>query len=275
MKISIVTPNYNYGKYLPACLESVWDQVKALEPESTLTVEHIVVDGASSDDSKGVLSRWGAEHPPTIRYGFRWASERDAGQTDAINKGLRQAQGDIVCWLNSDEMYLPGGLMAIQRSFEQNPNVDLVYGEALYLTVDGKSVKKWGHSFSPGILIHYGCVIPSCAAFWRRKILDNGVYLDPSYRVIMDGEYWCRLIQMGYIFKFIPVRISSFLWHGDNVSSSNPELGLREKARILEHYAIVPSLFARNPSHYHRVMYFWFHQYRRLLVVFRLLFGAR
>lgn len=112
MKFSIVTPNYNYGRFLRKALESVLAQADASgAPE----IEHIVIDGGSTDDSVQILERWdsfvrGTAAAKESRYSFQFVSEPDNGQTDAINKGLRRATGDIVAWLNADEYYLPGTL---------------------------------------------------------------------------------------------------------------------------------------------------------------------
>lgn len=112
MKFSIVTPNYNYGRFLRKALESVLAQADAPgAPE----IEHIVIDGGSTDDSVQILERWdsfvrGTAAAKESRYSFQFVSEPDEGQTDAINKGLRRATGDIVAWLNADEYYLPGKL---------------------------------------------------------------------------------------------------------------------------------------------------------------------
>lgn len=109
MKFSIVTPNYNYGRFLKAALRSVFDRTSS----SDVSIEHIVIDGGSTDDSLSILKDWAAfaaAQPAAKagRYTFSYLSEPDQGQTDAINKGLRRATGDVVAWLNADEWYLPG-----------------------------------------------------------------------------------------------------------------------------------------------------------------------
>ena len=115
MKFSIVTPNYNYGRFLRKALGSVLAQA---EGEGAPEIEHIVVDGGSTDGSVPILEEWAASaaaQPAAKagRYAFSYVSEPDGGQTDAINKGLRRATGDIVAWLNADEWYLPGKLALV------------------------------------------------------------------------------------------------------------------------------------------------------------------
>ena len=132
MRFSIVTPNYNYGRFLKKALESVYPQVAepanlpTCEPANhpadapaerrpDIEIEHIVIDGGSTDDSVQILERWdsfvrGTAAAKESRYSFQFVSEPDQGQTDAINKGLRRATGDVVVWLNADEWCLPGKL---------------------------------------------------------------------------------------------------------------------------------------------------------------------
>ena len=273
MKISIVTPNYNYGRFLTKAIESVFGQ---LSTDSSLEIEHIIIDGGSTDETLTILKSWEAGLSEKTaawqsRYTFRWISEKDKGQTDAINKGLRLTTGDIVCWLNADEYYLPGALAKIAMAFEQNPQADFIYGEPVYVDVDGKPLRiKRDHAFSGFVLLWYGCYISSCCSFWRRRILDDNVYLDASYKVIMDGEYWVRIMKLGYHFKFLPANLAAFTWHDDNVSSIFNSRRLEEQTKIKLLYA--PMVFNSLKMRRH-ILFFMnmvSHQWRRVLVVFRL-----
>lgn len=270
MKISVVTANFNYGRFLPKAVRSVWEQ---LDGNESLEIEHIVIDGGSTDGSVDFLHQWESDHvpqPPTPNpqppYTFRWVSEPDEGQTDAINKGLRMATGDIVCWLNADEYYLPGKLAKVAEAFQKYPKADFLYGEPLYMDAEDKPIRiKRDHPFSKFVLLHYGCVIPSCCSFWRRKVLDAGHYLDPSYKVIMDGEYYCRLVRAGYRFRYLPTTVAAFLWHGGNVSTTFEEKRLEENAKIKTLYSGVPP---RHFKPYRNAAL----ALRRALVLFRLAF---
>ncbi len=270
MKISVVTPNYNYGRFLRKCLESVLAQ---LSPDSSLELEHIVQDALSTDETPDVLSAWRKElegrgavcdgedasgsftlRLPTLRYTLRVVREKDAGQTDAINRGLRRASGDLVCWLNADEYYLggdtegrkgdgkntprtPSPLGKIAGFFESHPEADFVYGEVLFVDKDDKPMRvKRGHPFSLFIATMYGCFISSCSSFWRRRILDDGHFLDPSYKVIMDNEYYCRLSSKGYRFKFIPLTVAAFTWHDENISTVLQKVRRAENVQIKKLY---------------------------------------
>lgn len=294
MKFSIVTPNYNYGRFLKKALESVYSQVAepanlpTCEPANRpadapaerrpdIEIEHIVIDGGSTDDSVQILKDWAAfaaAQPAAKagRYSFAYVSEPDDGQTDAINKGLRRATGDVVAWLNADEYYLPGKLALVAAFFAKHPKADFVYGEPLFVKEDGTPIRvRYAHRFSKFVLYGCCCYIASCASFWRRRILDAGHYLDPSYKVIMDGEYYCRLAKAGYRFRFLPATIAAFTWHDANVSNLLVKQRGVEWIGLRKRYIPLPEWFVCKPWNAYRrirsVGRFW----RRVLVLFRLI----
>lgn len=268
MKFSIVTANYNYGRFLKKALESVFAQTEA---DGAPDIEHIVIDGGSTDDSVSILKEWAAfaAAQPSAkdgRYSFSFVSEPDKGQTDAINKGLRRATGDIVAWLNADEWYLPGKLTRVAEAFARHPKVDFLYGEPLYVDGDGNPLRiKRDHPFSRFVLLNYGCYIASCCSFWRRRILEDGQYLDISYKVVMDGEYWARLCRAGYRFRFLPATIAAFTWHNGNVSLEFDDLR-REESRIIR--TRNGEFSPRADKLLLRMAYRW----RQILVLVRLIF---
>ena len=268
MKFSIVTPNYNYGRFLKKALESVLAQADAPgAPE----IEHIVIDGGSTDDSVQILERWdsfvrGTAAAKGSRYSFHYISEPDQGQTDAINKGLRRATGDIVAWLNADEYYLPGKLALVAAYFASHPKVDFVYGEPLFVDKDGKPIRvKRAHRFSFFVLAAHLTFIASCCAFWRRRVLDAGHYLDPSFRVNMDGEYYCRLAKAGYRFRFFPSVVAAFVWHDENVSVLFAEQRQTERRQLQERYVPLPHCMRRHVTANYRRIAYVAKMYRRVL----------
>ena len=277
MKFSIVTPNYNYGRFLRKAIQSVFDQTSSPD----VSIEHIVIDGGSSDDSVQILKDWAAfvaAQPAAKdgRYSFSFVSEPDQGQTDAINKGLRRATGDVVAWLNADEWYLPGKLALVAAAFAKHPKTDFLYGEPLFVDKDGKPIRvRYAHRFSKFVLYGCCCYIASCASFWRRRVLDDGFYLDPSYKVIMDGEYYCRLARAGYRFRFLPATIAAFTWHDANVSNVLAERRGEEWLRLRRSFVPLPNWLARHERHAFRAIAFLGLQWRRLLVLLRLLLFSR
>ena len=274
MKFSIVTPNYNYGRFLKKALESVLAQTDA---SGAPAIEHVVIDGGSTDDSVSILKDWAAfaaAQPAAKdgRYSFSYVSEPDHGQTDAINKGLRRATGDIVAWLNADEWYLPGKLALVAAEFARRPKTDFIYGEPLFVDKDGKPIRvKWDHWPSRFVLLCHDCHIASCCSFWRRELLDKDGFLDSSFKVAMDYEYWCRLVRHGRRFRFCPHVIGVFIWHEGNVSFSFAERGRAEVSEVKRRHStgLVRSIVRSNAG-----MSFldaMSHQWRRFLIILRMM----
>src|SRR6476661_1844184 len=115
MRVSVVTPSYNQGPFIQRTLKSVASQGGA-------EIDHVVFDGGSTDETVDVLQRFG--------NGIKWTSEKDKGQTDAVNKGIRATNGEIIGWLNSDDIYYPGAIARVGAFFEDHPDIDVVYGMA-------------------------------------------------------------------------------------------------------------------------------------------------
>ena len=278
MKFSIVTPNYNYGRFLKKALESVLAQADAPgAPE----IEHIVIDGGSTDNSVSILKDWAvfaAAQPAAKdgRYSFSYVSEPDQGQKDAINKGLRRATGDVVAWLNADEWYLPGKLALVAAAFAKHPATDFLYGEPLFVDKDGTPIRiRRAHRFSKFVLYGCCCYIASCASFWRRRVLDDGHWLDPSYKVIMDGEYYCRLAKAGYRFRFLPATIAAFTWHDANVSNVFADRRNEEWLQLRRRFVPLPSFLKSFDWRVYPLFAFFGRQWRRFLVVSRLVFHPK
>ncbi len=201
--LSVITPSFNSEEFIEAAILSVSRQ-------PGVSVEHIVVDNASADNTLAIVKRYGE---------VQWVSECDRGQSDAINKGFLSATGDLVGWLNADDYYLPGGLEAIARAAQQHPEADVIYGDCVFVDRGGKIVRsKVEHGFDRSVLMYFGCYIPSTATFFRRSIIDSGLLLDCDYRVCMDFEYFARLAHAGFKFHYVPHFIAAFRWHGSNVS---------------------------------------------------------
>lgn len=278
MKISIITPNLNCGKYLREMLESVFHQ-------GYDCVEHIVLDGCSTDESLDVLREWekkvnrqrsevgdqqsasgseesdpgrevrdqrsavndqaaedvgdGSSVSVDGRYSFRWISETDKGQTDAINKGFRMATGDIRTWLNADEFYYSGTLDAVSKVFEADPDLSLLYGEAMFTRIDGSPIRaRHVHRPDQNVFLYYGCYMASVATFYNGKLFDDGIYLDDDYKVTMDFEFYARLWSLGKKIEFLPRVLGAFRLTGDNVSIRLAERKMEERIRVQRLYGL-------------------------------------
>ncbi len=177
--VTIVTPSYNQARFLEATLRSVLEQ-------DYPNMEYLVVDGASSDGSVEIIHRY------ADRLAW-WVSEKDSGQSEAINKGLRRARGEYVGWLNSDDLYLPGAISAAVTVFQSHPQAGLVYGDALAIDADGKPFNVMrARQYTLADLLAFN-IISQPAAFMRRSVLEEAGYLNPSYQLLMDNLLWMTM----------------------------------------------------------------------------------
>lgn len=214
MRLSVITPNLNHGRYLADCLASVAEQ-------RGVQIEHLILDGGSTDDSAGVAARF----PHAV-----WRSGRDEGMSDAINKGFDLATGDWVMWLNADDRLKPGALEEIQP-YLQSTRADVVYGDWSFVDADGRFLRRVKcPSWSRFVHVHHHCLIGSTSAFHRKAtILEEGYRLRKNFHYVMDGEFYARLAQEGKTFQHVPVLVADFRLHGGN--SSQRHLG---KTRDME-----------------------------------------
>jgi glycosyltransferase involved in cell wall biosynthesis len=214
---SVVTPCLNAGEFLDNAIQSVYRQ-------QGVTVEHIVTDGGSTDNTLELLQ---------AHSHLKWTSQKDGGQSDAINRGFLQASGELLGWLNADDYYLPGGLAAIDRAARQHPEADVFYGDCVFVNQGGSIVRsKVEHDFDYKILLHFGCYMPSTATFFRRRLIEGGNLLDIDYGVCMDFEYFTRLAWAGYKFFYVPQFIAAFRWHENNVSLQNTARRRKERLQV-------------------------------------------
>jgi len=181
MKFTISVPSYNQGQFLPYTIDSIVEQ-------SHRDVEIIVHDGGSTDKSVEILKRY-KRYEPCIT----WSSERDRGQTDAINKGLNAATGEIFAYLNSDDIYFPGALETVNAYFEQNPDCEILYGDAHHIKADGSFLEayptqEWDYS-----KLFQTCYFCQPAVFWKRGLFDKYGTFDERLHYAMDYDYWLRV----------------------------------------------------------------------------------
>jgi glycosyltransferase involved in cell wall biosynthesis len=225
-RLSIVTPSFNQAQFIEETLGSVSRQRYPF-------LEHIVVDGGSTDQTVEILKRYsltpGWEH-------LRWTSEPDRGQSDAINKGFRMATGDVVGWLNSDDVYEAGGLAAVSQAFQENPLVDFIYGDYLIIDEAGKTLlSKKEIDFDWEILLCGMNYIAQPNVFFRRRVFEQLGYLNESLHYVMDYEFWLRAATRGFRFQHVPITMAACRWHLDaktiagNFRSEEELLSVREK----------------------------------------------
>ncbi len=204
--VTVVTPSLNYGRYIGECLASVHDQIG-------VTVEHIVMDGGSSDETQEVVSSF----PLAI-----FINERDKGISDAINRGFDRARGEWVMWLNADDRLKPGALAELVEAAMQNPEADLIYGAFDFIDEKGAFIRRIAlFDWSQFVSVHHCCYLPTTASFIRRKtVIEEGYRLREDFRYVMDGEFHARLDAAGKTFCYLPVVLADFRLHSGNRSLS-------------------------------------------------------
>lgn len=220
MKISIITPTYNSEKYIRNTIDSIHQQ-------SYENFEHIVFDGLSSDNTVDIIREY---------KNILLVSERDKGQSDALNKGFKIAQGDILAWQNADDTYLPNAFKTVVKFFQENSAVDVVYG--YYQLIDSES--KWICNVYPmqwsTWMFAHGRFCPlQPTVFWRRRVFEIVGELNEQLHYCMDVDYFARIVNKGFTFARIPELIGQFRIHNQSKTqnSTNEKKVSREYKNVL------------------------------------------
>jgi glycosyltransferase involved in cell wall biosynthesis len=193
--VTIVTPSYNQGQFIRATIESVLSQ-------DYPHIEYIIMDAGSTDETQAVAAGYAGR--------LQWISEKDRGQSHAINKGFRLAKGEIVSWLNSDDVILPGAVSRAVRCFERNPRLGAVYGEGYRIDAAGKIKSRFmaTEPFNLWKLIHVVDYILQQTSYFRKDILDRVGYLDEALHWSMDWDLFIRIGER-YEIEYIPEYMGS------------------------------------------------------------------
>ncbi len=177
--VSVVTPSYNQGEFIAETIESVLGQ-------DYRRIEYLVMDGGSTDGTLETLRRYDGR--------LRWQSEPDDGQSDAISRGFALAKGEIIAWVNADDIYTPWAVARAVETFLAYPEAALVYGRAELMDRDGLTLGDQAHlQWDFDILLNRGNYIPQTSTFFRRSAYDavGGISVDLHY--VMDYDLWLKL----------------------------------------------------------------------------------
>jgi glycosyltransferase involved in cell wall biosynthesis len=237
--VSIVTPSFNQGRFLAATIESVLGQTYP-------NIEYFVIDAGSTDNSLEVLRSYGCR--------IAWLSERDRGQTDGINKGFSYARGEILGYLNSDDVLLPDAVATAVEHFGTHPESDLVYGKANYIDEDGEVTGEYPTDEYSFERLMEDCCICQPAAFWRARIARKIGPFDDSLNFVMDYEYWLRMDRAG----------GRLVHLADTLACSRRYAATKTLSHRREIYDEIFRVCLRHGGHVH-LNYFlgrWHHEFR-------------
>jgi len=237
MKISVITPSYNQGAFIEQTIRSVLDQgIEGLE--------YIIIDGGSTDGTLDILRRYKGR--------IKWISEPDEGQADAVNKGIGVATGEIIGWLNSDDLYLPGALQAVIDYFRDHQECRWLYSRCRIIDSSGRERWKWITRYKNARLKKFSVekllrenFISQPAVFFRKELFEKAGHLDLSLKYAMDYDLWLRFTRISPA-GVINHELASFRRHG----SSKSETGFR--GQFFEQYAVARKY---NPSFFDRALH--------------------
>lgn len=243
MRITIVTPSYNQGNFLGETIVSVISQ------QGDFFLDYIIMDGGSTDNSVEIIKKYESllerkEWPVRCRgIEYRWLSEKDRGQSDAIIRGFRMAAGDILAWLNSDDRYLPGAIQKASSFLTTHPGTCLVYGKALLGNSSGEIIGEYPSEAFDYKRLAESVILAQPAAFFRKDAFINSGGIDISLHYAMDYDLWIRMARIGQI-EHLPDHLAIFTLHEESKTVS-PRHAL---ARSRECLVTVMKYYNRAPA---------------------------
>lgn len=236
LRISVVTPSFNQGEFIEKTIQSV-------RAQGYPDLEHLVIDGGSTDATPGILARY--------RSGFAYCvSERDRGQGEAINKGLRRATGDVLCWLNSDDSFEPGALGYVGAYFHEHPEVDLIAGGVRRIDAEGRELKvDPGRYDGRRALLTYwrSYDMHQPSIFWRRRVYETLGGVNERLHLTMDFDYWLRAAKRFHLVSVDRILSSTILHDRQKTAGGYARYRRHQLRDALRHYG-VPRRLGDVPS---------------------------
>jgi glycosyltransferase involved in cell wall biosynthesis len=229
LRISIVTPSLNQGPFIERTLRSVLDQRGDFE------LEYLVYDGGSADGTREILAR----HADRVRT----VIEPDTGQANAVNKGLRAATGDVVGWVNSDDLLLPGALARVADAFRARPELQWLHGRCEIVDEDDRPIRRWLAAYKDfrcrrytreALLVEN--FVSQMTVFWRRPLQDRVGLLDEALRYTFDYDLWLRFSGVAPPL-FLDQKLAAFRWYARSKSGADFERQFAEDAEVFRRHA--------------------------------------
>ncbi len=227
-KISVITPSLNQAGYIERTIQSVLEQ-------NYPNLDYIVVDGGSTDGTIEILKRYGSR--------LTWISEKDSGQSDAINKGMSMATGDILAYLNSDDIFEPGALTTVAARFMADPSIMWLTGRCRIIDEDDREVRSIITAYKDLLLDHYRYALllianPICqpATFWKKEVTDEIGLFDPDESLVMDYDYWLR-IGKRYQPAIMDENLAAFRVHSQSKTSRGRFLMIQREYAVSRKYS--------------------------------------
>ncbi|MBI9049648.1 MAG: glycosyltransferase [Anaerolineaceae bacterium] len=218
MRVTIVTPSFNQAKFLERTIQSVLNQ-------DYDDLEYIIIDGGSDDGSVDIIRKY----EDRLAY---WISEKDLGQTDAINKGFAKASGEVLAWLNSDDTYEPGAIKEAVIYLEEHPEVGLLYGDGNFIDTENRIIGQFPSRQTDYQRLRNGYVhICQQSAFFRADLWRKVAPLDPSFYFAMDYDLWVRLANISEV-KYVQKLWANFRLHGDTKTVAEDDRCWPEMVRV-------------------------------------------
>jgi len=222
-KVSIVTPSYNQGEFIE-------DTILSVKNQNYPNIEHIIIDGGSTDNTLELLKKYKGV------YNMRWISGPDRGQSDALNKGFNLANGEIIGWINSDDVYFTcNSIRRVVAELRRETDIDIVFGDLAFINDKNEILGMYGYRpFKYDKLLQFRYNLGQPAVIFRKRVLsENKLREDLHYA--MDFEFWCRLGRK-YRFKHVEDVIAAFRVHANAKSKKHAEKPEKEKRQIVSEY---------------------------------------
>jgi len=234
--VSIITPSFNQARYLETTIKSVLEQDHP-------RLEYIIVDGGSTDGSVDIIKKYAGQ----LAW---WVSEKDKGQTDAINKGFARANGEVLAWINSDDTYNARAVSSAVKYLTEHPQAALVYADCNFINAAGQVIGKFNSAQTNYRRLRQGYVhIPQQTVFFRAEYWRDVGPLDPSFYFAMDYDLWTRIAAKA-VLKYLPGQTwANFRIHDLGKTTAHDDRCWPEMIRI--HYRDGGGFFAPIVAKYY------------------------